>query len=336
MYLTGNSDLSSMLRLQRFGSDTRSELSRAGLEVASGKKSDLVEATAGDLAPLFSLEKTLGRLAVRGQTISAAAARSGALQLNLENIQQTLAQYGTGLLAAVDLENQAQAFSIAGSARGAFDNMVGTLNAQYAGQALFAGAAVDGAALIDADTMYADITALTMAAPDGTAAIAAIDDYFFNPLGGFETTAFLGSNLDAPGAEISDGEVVDYAVRGDTGEIRDALRNVVLAAVAANGDHGGNGLDGMLMLRAAGNGAINAVDGLIGVRETLGHIEERFEDAAAQNLARKSMFEINRNAIIAADPYEAATRFKALEGQMEAVYMMTARLSGMRLQNYLR
>jgi flagellar hook-associated protein 3 FlgL len=333
---TGVSNLASHMQMARTNTQAKLAMNSAGQEVSSGRKSDLVKATGGDYGPLFAIERTLSQLDMRAQTIKAAGAKATASQLNMENIQNTLAGYGTSLLGAVGINNQSQAFSIASSARGALDRMVSSLNAQYAGQSLFAGAGVDGPAVVDAATMYADITSLTLAAPDSTTAIAAIDDYFFNPVGGFATSGFTGSTLDAPKAELADGEVVNYSLRGDDLAIRQALRNVALAAVAANGDHGGSVQDGMNMLKVAAEGAISTEDGLTGLREGLGHVEEQIDTAAARNTAESSAFEMNRNAILAADPYEAATRFQALEGQMQAIYTMTSRLSNMRLQNYLR
>ena len=333
---TGVSNLASSMQMARANTETKLALNTAGQEVASGRKADLMEATGGDLAPLFAIERTMAQLDLRAAAIRDASAKAAASQLNMANIQDTLADYGTELLAATDINSQPQAFSIANSARGALDRMVSALNSQYAGQSLFAGAGVDGAAVVDAETMYNDIVALTSAAPDSVTAIAAIDDYFFNPAGGFVTTGFTGSSLDAPGAEISDGEIVDYSLRGDDLALRNALRNVAMAAVAANGDHGGSNQDGMNMLREASLGALSTNDGLIDLREGLGFVEEQIEHASARNTAESSAFEINRNAILAADPYEAATRFQALEGQMEAIYLMTSRLSNMRLQNYLR
>ena len=332
----GVSDLSAAMRMQRLGQSTRSALSTAGFEVASGKKSDLVKATNGDLSTLFAIERNMARLDTRAAAISMASARAQTAQIYLEKIQGNVAAFGTNLIAAVDLENQTQAFSIASSARGAFDSIVSAMNGRYGDHALFSGAAVDSAATINAQAMYDDIVALTSAAPDSVTAIAAIDDYFFNPAGGFMTTGFMGDAADAAGAEVGAGEVVNYSVRGDADALRNALRNAALVAIASNGDHGGTALDGMVMLREAANGAIATVDDMIDLREGLGHIEERLSNAAAFNVSEKNTFEINRNGIIAADPYEAATRFQALEGQMEALYLMTSRLSTMRLQNYLR
>jgi len=333
---TGVSNLATNMQMARANNQTRLALNTAGQEVASGRKSDLMAATGGDYGPLFAIERSLTQLDMRSQTIKDASAKAAASQLNMESIQTTLANYGTELLGAVGIDSQQQAFGIASSARGALDRMVSSLNAQYGGQSLFAGANIDGPAVVDAATMYADITALTLAAPDSVTAIAAIDFYFFDPTGGFATGGFTGSALNAPGAELADGEVVDYSLRGDDLSIRQALRNVAMAAVAANGDHGGSNFDGMNMLGEAARGAISTQSGLIGLREGLGHVEEQIDTAAARNSAESSTYEINRNAILAADPYEAATRFQALEGQMEAIYLMTSRLSSLRLQNYLR
>lgn len=333
---TGVSNLATNMQMARANSQTKLAMNEAGQEVASGYKADLVEATGGDFGPLFAIERTLTQLNMRAQTISSASAKAAASQLNIENIETSLADYGTELLGAVGIDSQSQAFSIASSARGALDRMVSSLNAQYGGQSLFAGANIDGPAVVDAATMYADITALTLAAPDSVTAIAAIDDYFFDPAGGFATSGFTGSTLDAPGAELADGEVINYSLRGDDLAIRQALRNVAMAAVAANGDHGGSDFDGMNMLQEAATSTISTQEDLTSLREGLGHVEERIDTAAARNSAESTTYEINRNAILAADPYEAATRYQALEGQMEAVYLMTSRLSSMKLQNYLR
>ena len=333
---TGTSNLATQMQMARANGQTKQALNTAGQEVASGKKANLVKATGGDIGPLFALERNLAQLEQRAGSIRDASAKAAATQLNMANIQDTLANYGVDLLAATNLESQPQAFGIANSALGALDRMVSSLNAQYAGQSLFAGAGVDGVAVIDAETMYDDIAALTALAADSTAAIAAVDDYFFNPAGGFMSSGFTGSALDAPGAGISDGEVANYSLRADDMGIRNALRNVALAAVAGNGDHGGGTLDGMNMLREAAQGAVSGNDGLVDMRQNLGFVEQQIDNAAARNTAEASAFEINRNAILAADPYEAATRFQALEGQMEAIYLMTSRLSSMRLQNYLR
>ncbi|MCF6273323.1 MAG: hypothetical protein L3J37_09080 [Rhodobacteraceae bacterium] len=333
---TGVSNLATSMQMARTNTQAKLALNAAGQEVSSGRKSNLVKATGGDFGPLFALERNLAQLDLRANAIRDASAKAAATQLTMENIQSTLAGYGIELLAATDINSQPQAFAIANSARSALDRMVSAVNAQYAGQSLFSGAGVDGAAVIDAETMYNDITALTAAAPDSTTAIAAIDDYFFNPAGGFMTTGFTGSALDAPGAEVSDGEIINYSLRGDDLSIRNALRNVAMAAVAANGDHGGSNQDGMNMLREAALGAITTNDGLIDLRQGLGFVEKQVDNAAARNTAEASAFEINRNAILAADPYEAATRFQALQSQMEALYTITARLSNLRLQNYLR
>ncbi len=333
---TGVSNLASSLQMARANMQTKLALNSAGQEVASGRKSDLLEAAGGDYSPLFALERSLAQFDLRAGTIRNASAKAAATQLNMANIQETLSGYGVELLAATDLQNQPQAFGIANSARGALDRMVSALNGQYAGQSLFAGAGVDSAAVVDAGTLYNDIAALTLAAPDSVSVIAAVDDYFFNPAGGYMTSGFTGAALNAPGAEIADGEIVNYSLRGDDLAIRNALRNVALAAVAGNGDHGGSNLDGMNILREAGLGAVQTNDGLIELRQGLGFVEQQIDNASARNTATSSTFEINRNAILAADPYQAATRFQALEGQMEAIYLMTSRLSSMRLQNYLR
>lgn len=110
---TGVSNLASSMRMARANTETKLALNTAGQEVASGRMADLMEATGGDLAPLFVIERNMAQLDLRAAAIRDASAKAAASQLNMANIQDTLADYGTELLTATDINSQPQAFSIA-------------------------------------------------------------------------------------------------------------------------------------------------------------------------------------------------------------------------------
>ena len=75
---------------------------------------------------------------------------------------------------------------------------------------------------------------------------------------------------------------------------------------------------------------------MIDVQARLGVAEERIEIASVRVEAERSTLERALNDIVARDPYEAAAEFQALQIQLETVFGVTARLSSLSLNNFLR
>lgn len=330
------SDLASQRVLTQRGTQTRTALDQVSQELATGQKSDLVAATHGDLGALFGIERALVRLSSQSEAMEFAGAKSAMAQLRLGELGAAVAPFGVDLTAALKLQDYDTATTISQGARAAFDAAVSALNGRYGPHALFAGAALGGPALIDSDAIYADLAALANGAADGLDAIAAINTYFDAPGGGFETGAYIGALTDAPQVETSANARLSFSVRADEPAIRQVLKSLALVALAGSGDHPGGDADARLMLRAGADLALDAPGAIVTLRAEIGHAQDRIEDALASTAAQRNALDINRNAVIAADPYEAASRFQALQGQMEMIYEITARMANLRLVNHLR
>ena len=312
------------------------DLARVSQELSSGLKSNLVEASGGDPTRLYSLERELRLNEVRQFSVSQAQGRSGVTQAALGQVQATVSEFGPPLLAAVSLNDANTANIIAGGARSAFSEMVSALNSRFGDRSLFAGAGTGAAALADADTILAEVGALVGGAADAAEALTLIDDYFNDPTG-FAATGFLGSPIDAPDVRLDDGERISFAVRADAPEIRAALSSLAAVVVGAEGGFADDSkAERQLLLGAAGRRVIAATDQIINLRSGVGVAEERLDEAAVRVEAQESMLQQARSSIIARDPFEAATELTAVETQVQAIFSITARLSGLTLANFLR
>jgi flagellar hook-associated protein 3 FlgL len=336
MITIGQSDLASAMKLSEQNTRTKMALEVASSELSNSMKDNLVEATAGDLGKLFAIDRTLSRLSSEADAIHLAGGKSAIAQTALGNIHENLVDFGPQLLSAVERGDTQSSRLIASDARHALGAVVTSLNVRYGRHSIFAGAALDQQAVAPTEVIISDITAIVAGAADSTVALIAIDDYFFSPAGGFETNIFLGATQDGPPFRDENGEIIEYAQRADSFGIRNAIRALTIAVVASDAPNFMNTPDQVDLLREAGNSAISATGDITTLRETLGFAEGRIENAEARNQSMSGVFELERAAIISADPYETATKFEALQVQLQTIYTITARLSNLSLMNFLR
>lgn len=330
-------DLLSGLGLQRGAAQMRLRMETVSVEVATGRQADLYAASGGDLARLYATEAKLEQLTAQADRLALADARAEASQNALADVQTGIGTLGVDIAGALGLGDIRDARIHANTARDAFSATVTALNASFGGRSLFGGAATDSAALIDGETMLAQITLAVDATANVVDALAAIDTYFNDALGGFETAGFQGSALDAPAVELGNDTRLDYARRADEQPIRDILHGLATLVIGAEHPIATAGaVETEAILRDGADRLIAATDGLTGIRAALGSDQARIEEALGRGGAERSATEIARARMVARDPYDAASEFQALEAQMQSVYAVTARLAGLSLTNFLR
>jgi len=327
------SDLASTLRLQDQNRSLRAALETAGQEMTTGQVADVRKATGGDLTPVFAIDAAMQRLEVRGQGLALASARADAAQLALGTAQDAAGDLALDLEAAVSRGDPVSTRSLQAGAASVLETVVNALNTSFGGRSLMAGAAHDGPALASASQIVEAVSALIAAAPDSGAARLAVDAYFDTPGGGFETDIFLGSPTDAAGVEIDDGSRVDYLPRADASALRDMMKGLAMIAAAPaavdEADRSQLTGGGARVLMAAGEDVTR-------MRAALGSAQEMISNATDAAEAERNALGRSRNDLVGVDQYEAASRFAELEGQLQSLYTVTARLSGLSLMNFLR
>lgn len=336
MATIGISDLASMLSLKTQQNHIRSALDTSSKELATGRKENLYEASGGNIGQLFSVERTLNLLSSETTSITLAESKLSVTQFSLEQVQNSLSGFGAELLGAVNGGNYRIMNTVAASAKGKLETSMQSLNARSGQQAVFSGAATDRPALASAKTLMDDISIIVSGSANAAAALAAIDNYFFSPAGGFDTNIYQGSVENSGPLVGESGAKIEYSIRADSDEIRHSLRALSIAAVVSENSTFSGTVDQTILLREAAESTISATDGVIGVRAQVGISEEAVANIKVQNTSKTTIFELERSALTAADPFDTASIFEALRVQLESVYTITARLSNLSLVNYLR
>lgn len=190
MISTGRSDMASSIKLAEQNLSTKASLEAASVELSSGRKTDLIDATAGDLGKLFAIDRTILRLETNFQAAQLAGGKASLAQAALGNIHDNLVEIGPQLLSAVERGDQQSSKLIAADARHALGAVVSSINSRYGRHSIFAGATVDHPAIGSAEDILNDVSAIIAGSPNSASAIMAIDDYFLAQAEDMKRTSF--------------------------------------------------------------------------------------------------------------------------------------------------
>lgn len=336
MHTNAVSDLATGLRARRDNAALKAALNRAATEMTTGTVSDAVAATGGQLADLLDIEHRIALTQRFGPALAMASRRLGAAQAALSGISATAGQLAPDLIAATGRGDVTAQASLAAFARTGLEAAVAALNGRVAGQALFAGAATDAAAVDAASAILGDIGTIVSAQPDAATAAAAVSAYFADPAGGFQSARYLGSQQPGPRMKVGENEEFPALPAATDPAILSVLEGLALAASVDGGAFAGAPDQRSALLAAAGQKLLGAADGLQSLRAGLGQSEGRAAEIETGLAASRHALDLARNEILAIDQFDAASRFEALRGQLETGYLATATVSRLSLAGYLR
>ena len=333
-------DLAGTFLMNRQSVTLRTDVRRHSTELATGRTADLPARLRGDFTVHAALTRGRALAEVQARALAEARLLAEAAQTALGTVQEAVETASARLLAAAGTADPADLARAGSEARRGFEAAVGALNLRLADRAAFAGAATDRPPLAPAGEILAALAALTAAAPTAAAAIAAVDDWFDAPGGGFETFAYRGSPASlapvplAP-VPLAPGETAEPPPRADDAALRQALKALALGALIGTAAPADPGAPAALA-RAAGDRALAATGGVIGLRTGLGSAEAALSAAEARAASEAAAGERALADLVASDPYEAATRLEAAQTRLEALQALTVRLSRLSLAELLR
>jgi flagellar hook-associated protein 3 FlgL len=209
---------------------------------------------------------------------------------------------------------------------------VARLNGSFGGRPLFGGDSGE-APLAGADEILDAVRGLLAAAPDTTTGLAAVEDWFDDPVGGFTTAIYRGGDGDGPTVEVDKDSRITTSLRADDQAFRDVLRGLTVTALAAEADTSSTRT---AMLTVGQATLSRGSEDVLGLQSRLGVNEERAASALAEHEAQAATLSIAYNTLTGRDQAEAATEMRLLESQLEAAYLTTARMSALSLVNFLR
>lgn len=334
MSFQGVGDLAQSIQLRRDNTRLQEQFRTLADELSSGRTSDLGRAVSGDFGALSGIERSLKAISAFETAATETRLMADAAQTALELVRSKGTSSSPALLLAnEDFQPGLVDAAVATAAR-AFEDSVSALNIRVGDRSVFAGIATDSPAIASAETMLLELE--TLIAGETTAAgVETIVADWFGPGGGFEATGYLGDTTPLSDIPISQDERVTLEVTAADQGVRDVLAGLALGALLDRGALAGDAQQRGELTRAAGNALMQADYEITATRARLGVTQERIEDAETRNANEAQALDLARAELVEVDPFDVAARMAALEGQLETLYAVTARLSRLTLADYI-
>lgn len=329
-------DLLGQLQRGRTTAQIREQLQTVSTEAVTGLKSDITKATNGALGDGHLLRKAINDVE---QTQSINALSKTRLDLMIGAISGSrvaiddIHTRGTVIL---EQNNAVGLTIIASEAEASLESIMSALSVSHGNRYLFSGDQTQTPPFANAQQLLDDVRSIMTTSTTPADIETALDQYFNDPAGGFQTTIYQGTDTPPPPLPYADGKSAQPNLTGQSEEIKDVLRGLAVMATAQDfnsditsplfRDVFTQGLTSV----SNGNEALITLEGQMGIYASqINQSNERLADEAqVLSVAFQDMF--------GRDQFEAAGELQALEAQLQASYTITARLSNLNLTNFIR
>lgn len=335
MSTLGLGDLTQFYTSVRNTSALKNRLAVLSEEMSTGLVNDPARHLKGDLRTAFSFNREISLLSDYNRVAEETALTLGQMQETMNGLERVRSDLANRLLPIDQQTLPPQVDDAARAAEGAFADMVSSINRRFGDRTLFAGAAVDTLALADAETMMTDILATVGGATDAPTIMAAVDSWFDDPGGGFETVGYLGTTTGPVTRRVSAAQTVPLDAQADDPAMRATLKGAAYAAVAHRLDGVLSDVDKSDLAKAGGLQLADASAELTYLRARVGDAEAIIQTTLVTNRAEVSAFEMARSDLLKADPFETAVALQDIQVQLETHFATTGRLSRLTLANYI-
>lgn len=339
-------------QVQRDVERLQARQSTLGHEIATGNKADISGELGGRTPILIGLRDAHARTERYLETSATLATRLETMQLALSGIRDAGGQLGLEALAAVGRSDVTSLRNVQTSAEAALDLVVRHLNSTVAGRHLFSGTLVDTAPMVGGagpagviDAVIADAAAAAggqIDVADVAGLVADLDAVFADshpdPTRQFSTAFYQGAPAIEPDltGQLDEGARMTYGLKANDDGFRDVMQGLHMLAAVRFGDPGMTEQAYRDFAEAAVDRLHRGLDRLIDVAAQTGQNQARVATnqdrlQAALDLYNREIVELERR-----DPYEAATLLTTVQQQLEASFLITARMSQLSLTSYLR
>ncbi len=335
MAMTTIGDLSHTYLLGRHQTALQATSLRLQSEVTTGRVADTRSHLRGDYIHLGEIERGLALMDSYRTAIAEGETMTDSLQSALGAMQKASSDLASGLLLAAQSGATLGVETGAQEAGAALATLVAQLNTRAGDRSLLAGAAFDSPALAQPQAILAALRGAVSGAASLAEVQAALDSWFDSG-GGFETQGYLGSDQAGGDLQLSGDLRLTLSLRADDPVFRDLLKAVALAALASDKSLSFDTDLRRRMVETGGRDLVAAQSGLTETVAGLGVLQARIEESRAETEAAGFALERSRSTLLASDPFEAATRFEAVQSQIEALYAVSARATRLRFLDYMR
>lgn len=334
MTMVSLGDLARSLMLQRQTAGANTRLTRLTQEVASGRHADPAAALRGDLGPLTAIEGALARLGGWQTTTASLGTRLATIQASLGALDGIGSSLSTTLINARSATQPDQVALAGRDAAEYLSAAVGVLNARAGDQSVFAGTRTDGPALAGAEAILDALMPVVAGATTADQVRAAVAAWFEDPAG-FAAQAYTGGPPQ-PGIAVGPGQSLSSGVTATDPALRGLLAGLATGALLDRGVLADDPAGRSALAGLAGEALIaNAADRTM-LAARVGITQSRLDQAQARNAAEVTALGLARSDLLTADPFATATELEATRTQLQTLYTLTARLSGLSLIEALR
>jgi len=335
MNLRSIGDMAQAFALNRQSVNLKQQMDRLTVELSSGQAADLTQHLSGNLRHLADVEHALvlqdsHRTAAREATVDAAT-----MQSSLGFIQSLASDLANSAITVGFASGGVPLSTLSNEAKGTLGSIIGALNTDVAGRALFSGSATDSTSLAPADQVLDEVRTAIVGATSAAAVLSELDTFFDTPGGAFETSIYQGGSSDLSAYQLGDGESVALDIRADDPVLRNLIKQTVLAALVDDPGLALGTEDRQTLARSASEALLTQQDGLSALRADLGVAEARIDQSSTRIGAEITSLQIARNDLVSIDVFETAADLEQVQFQLETLYTLTARASRLNLVNFL-
>lgn len=300
-------------------------------------KADIPNALNGDLSRLSYIQGQLTDLETYQQNASEAQNMFDTMQNILERIQTIIDTTGPDLLNQATTSSGEILHLSATETTEQFRLIFEEISTSVGGRHIFSGTRTDTAPLNPFEDMVTELTSVVSNVTSATDIVDRIDAWFDAPAGtgGFSDTIYRGSNSGRNTVSVSPKRAVGSDLTANSAELRGTLKGMAIMAYLAETGAGIDAATTRELTAAAGLKLFEASIGLTNARAMIGMQQHATAQAKTRNAAETAFLSISKSKLISSDPYYTATALQEAEASIQAIYILTARISRLSLTDYL-
>ena len=307
-------------------------------EMSSGEVANIGTRLHGNTRLLGTIEARIGALQQFQRNALDAAILLDGVQHALDGAREVASGLGIELATELFAHDALSLRNRSDRAATALNQVVERLNFAVGGRFVLSGLASDLPPLVSGSQIVSMLSAVTAGLTSADDVRQAVTAWFDAPPGGggFLDHAYHGTVGEPQIIPVSGDRAIALHSSAAAPELRDLLKALSLAALPAQGALAGSPAEQRALILGAGSAMIEADRNIVSEIARVGLLQQSAEQAQVANAAALTILGARRNDMRSADPFETAAALSEVQSQIEAMYAVTARLSKLKLVNFLR
>ncbi|MFN7054810.1 flagellin [Hyphomonas sp.] len=306
--------------------DLRARSETVAQEAVTGKHADLTKHLGGRIGNAMLAQKAVDDITAQREQLDLRAARLTIAQRSLGQIHGRVDGIDVRMLSALGLGDTAGRNVAARDAAAALEDAFTALNVRHGDRFLFSGEATATAPFGSPEALLSDIRQLAAGAPSAAAFEAAVDTYFNDPAGPWQTAIYRGTPNPADAESVT---ATDPA-------LTELISGLAILALSGTDENIPVLRNSPAIVEAAAGRITSGRTALTALRAEIGIHEERIARSQVALDTEETVLKGLLETLTGRDQYEAASELKQIEAGLEASYLLTTRLSNLTLLNFLR